>query len=441
MAGAQFPSEGTRESVPGVDEDLLPEREHLVRAHLEEILASPEFLKSRRLREFLRFIVQRTLDGHASELKERVIGMEVFGRGPDYDTAADHSVRVAASDLRRRLAQYYLEHGAQSRVRIELQPGSYVPQFRFNGGEAILPAENGHDIAVPASPATPLWHRAKTHLRPGLVAVALIIIAGAFAAFFGKLGLGSASGKEALNEFWRPLVTADERVLVCVGEAWHSRSANRPPISIPEKGTSLGPVLRSSPGIIRQSFHATDAVAGASAFGVLRSLDAKPILCSDTSVTLTELKESPAVFVGLLNNVWSRRLMEQMRFRVTWDNPKTPANSPAILDYGDPEGRGWEPEVAGPNADPLTGEGIVRDYGVIARLRLPQTGRPVVLSGGILGYGTLAAAEFLSDGEALRSLLKAAPSGWRGHHLEAVIAVDIVNGAPGRPRLVVAHFR
>ena len=66
-----------------------------VREHLEQILVSAVFRKSRRYASVLKYVVESTLDGNADQLKERTIGVEVFGRTPDYDTATDHVVRSA----------------------------------------------------------------------------------------------------------------------------------------------------------------------------------------------------------------------------------------------------------------------------------------------------------------------------------------------------------
>ena len=68
---------------------------------LERMLASPLFSHSRRYPNLLRHIVERTLDGRADELKERTIGVEVFGREPGYDTNADPR---SAGNRRRKFA-------------------------------------------------------------------------------------------------------------------------------------------------------------------------------------------------------------------------------------------------------------------------------------------------------------------------------------------------
>jgi len=104
----------------------LPAEE--IRQHLDIILAGDEFCSSRRSSELLRHIVERALAGDLESLKERLLGVEIFHRRSDYDTSTDAIVRVTASDVRRRLANFYSEHSGQS-MRISLPLGSYVPDF------------------------------------------------------------------------------------------------------------------------------------------------------------------------------------------------------------------------------------------------------------------------------------------------------------------------
>src|SRR5689334_20286648 len=87
------------------------ERREEVLAELERILASPAFRGSKRSQEFLRYIVANALDGRTDLLKERSLGVGIFGRPADYDTGDDAIVRVKASEVRKRLAQYNLEAG------------------------------------------------------------------------------------------------------------------------------------------------------------------------------------------------------------------------------------------------------------------------------------------------------------------------------------------
>jgi hypothetical protein len=99
---------------------------------MERILASPGFVRNDRLCGLLRFIVEQKLRANTTALKETVIGTEVFGRKPGYDTHSDPVVRMEASKLRARLARYYAEVGAADPVRIEIPKGGYIPQWRVS---------------------------------------------------------------------------------------------------------------------------------------------------------------------------------------------------------------------------------------------------------------------------------------------------------------------
>lgn len=101
-----------------------------VREHLSQIIASSAFKGSKRSQEFLHYIVDKALLGQVDALKERVLGVELFGRHASYDTSEDAIVRVTASDLRRRLHQFYADSDSEFPLRIELHSGSYIPEFR-----------------------------------------------------------------------------------------------------------------------------------------------------------------------------------------------------------------------------------------------------------------------------------------------------------------------
>jgi tetratricopeptide (TPR) repeat protein len=94
----------------------------------ERVCRSETFSSSPRLRDFLRYLVQRnSVEGHA---KETLIGIEFFQRDPGYDPRKDPIVRVEAHRLRRRLREYYDNEGAADPWQIELPTGAYVPLLR-----------------------------------------------------------------------------------------------------------------------------------------------------------------------------------------------------------------------------------------------------------------------------------------------------------------------
>jgi Tol biopolymer transport system component len=100
-----------------------------VRIQLDRILSSSAFADAERASSFLRFIVERKLDGRAVEIKESVIAMEVLGRTPSFDSKSDPIVRVEAGRLRDRLDSYYQSEGGEDPVLIALPKGRYIPEF------------------------------------------------------------------------------------------------------------------------------------------------------------------------------------------------------------------------------------------------------------------------------------------------------------------------
>jgi TolB-like protein/Tfp pilus assembly protein PilF len=121
-----------------------------IRRQLEKVAAHPLFSRSERMARFLRLAVERTLDGKGDQLKEYLIGVEVFDRPPSYDPRVDPIVRVEARRLRAKLTSYYEREGRQDAVRFAFRPGSYAPEFQFAGegspgaahGVAVLPFAN-----------------------------------------------------------------------------------------------------------------------------------------------------------------------------------------------------------------------------------------------------------------------------------------------------------
>ncbi len=116
-----------------------------VRRHLSRILQSPGFSSSQGLSKFLQTVIDRALNGQGEQLKESVLGIEVFGRKPGYDPKTDPIVRVQAHRLRTKLANYYEKEGDGDAVRIDIPKGAYQPAFR-------LATRDG--ISAPETPAT-----------------------------------------------------------------------------------------------------------------------------------------------------------------------------------------------------------------------------------------------------------------------------------------------
>ena len=140
-----------------------------IRRQLDKLVSNRLFGSSKRYPQFLRYVVEESLQGRAENLKERTLGIQVFAREPDYDTNLDHIVRSTASEVRKRLRLYYHEPGHESEVFIDLPPGTYVPVFRHP--EETRPA-------ISPEPILPRPHRVAYAgwLTPTLIGTLMLVV-------------------------------------------------------------------------------------------------------------------------------------------------------------------------------------------------------------------------------------------------------------------------
>ena len=106
---------------------LSEEAKSSVRLALQEMVNSVPFRTSRQCQDLLRYIVVHSLSGEEELLRERIIGVDVFGRSPDYDQAADPVVRIRAADVRKRIALYYESTDAAARSPQNCSPLGLLP--------------------------------------------------------------------------------------------------------------------------------------------------------------------------------------------------------------------------------------------------------------------------------------------------------------------------
>lgn len=395
-----------QETKNGLPPNLLDQE---VREQLERILTSPIFRNSKRNCSLLRHVVERTLEGHQEDLKERAIGVDVFGRLIDYDTNADHIVRSVAGEVRRRLAQYYMEPERESEIRIDLLAGSYVAQFRLPArrlSTAVLPVE------LPAPPAAaravPQWRSWPA------IAAALVTLAAGISVWW------LASPKSTLEKFWGPFFSSANSALLCVGGA----QAN------PAVGTDPSMTVLDFERQPSRRMHISDAMALAELAGLLQS-NGKPyrILNRAGATSFKDLQSGPFILIGGMNNEWTLRLTAGLRF--TFE--KGP-NGGRVMDKQNPSNTAWMVDYAMPMAQ------LNRDYAIISRVRDPKTEQIAVIVAGIGSWGTQAAAEFVTSPEHLKKLEALAPSHWERKNLQVVVATDVIRGSSGPPTVLAADF-
>lgn len=141
-----------------------------VRAAVERIVSSPDFDGSDRARDFLRYVVEETLEGRADRIKAFSVAVEVFGRNETFDAQNDPVVRIEAGRLRRSLERYYLLDGKSDPIVIEIPKGGYVPVFGARSDDVAGPAPVP-SVDVEPSPERPAR---KWRVSHAVAAVALV---------------------------------------------------------------------------------------------------------------------------------------------------------------------------------------------------------------------------------------------------------------------------
>jgi hypothetical protein len=425
----------------GIPADLTAEK---ILAQLELLTRDETFRSSRRSTAFLKYVVEETVKGAADQLKERTIGIEVFGRSSSYDTNLDHIVRTAATELRKRLAIYYGDEKHRNELRIGLLPGSYVPKFS-HAHLAPAVAENGA-LAYPlhppeptnaaeeaagdpvheTSPATNRDARVrKNNWRLAYLLCAVALLAG---------GTGYAWLRKQTPEylFWKPVLDTPGPVLLAVGDVPNgpptpvatNENQNSPP-AIPQSGAS-------------GSVPFADAVTIARVFGVLQSNGKKVLIRRENASSFSDLREGPVVLIGAFNNEWSLRLTRKLRFSLALDADN---HLIYIKDATNPSSRAWSWKTNQPR-DQVGGAGgpVLQDFALITRMRNSETGHVLVVIGGLYTYGTQSAGEFLTDPQLMQSIAKTAPPGANSQNLQIVLGTTVTDGTPGPPR-VLAVFQ
>ena len=379
-----------------------------IREELERVLASHEFRTSKRSQEFLRYVVEHTIAGQGDLLKERTIGIEVFGRSTDYDPGEDATVRVKAGEVRKRLGLYYAEQGASDPVRIELPLGSYVPEFRF--AEAVAPPP----VVAPTAPAELRPEPPEPKRRLGQAAGTALAILICASAFFW---LRPKSPGAALDDFWAPVLTGGAPVQLC--------AAYVPVYGLNPEGMQ-NPKPENFVLLPDQFVGGGDLVAVSRLSAMLTRMKRPFRLKVGSDVSFQDLRTAPAVLVGYSYTRW-REISREMRFFI--DTTRQPIG---ITDSGAPT------KWTLPNLPP--DRHTDEDYAIVSRVFHPDTRAMLVEVAGITQYGTDAAAELITNPDLMAEALRNAPAGWQQKNLQLVVHVKVISGAPSSPKVVGTNF-
>jgi hypothetical protein len=396
-----------------------------VQQQLERLLASPLFHSSKRYAQFLRFVVGRTLEGGGHDLKERILGIEVFDRPPDYDTNIDPIVRVTAAEIRKRVDQYYHDPKHGQEIRLFLPSGSYAPHFSWPGypnGLAVLPspAANGSDVtlqtAAESEKAKSVPHRWISTKALLLILAILVLSAGAGVWWRG-------SRPTILREFWAPFVKSPDPALFCIADQVQYANIRLRDAGDPQKEITLPDTMVT---VIIDDLNPLVNIAG-----TLRAYGKNYRVLGESTTSLTDLRHNPSVFIGAFDNTWTLRLTSALRFHFVND----PLMSKLwIEDREHPEKREWLLDRTQQKTEDY------KDYAIVARFIPPDTDQYAVVVAGIGRGGTVAAGEFLVDEHRMQGILADAPQDWQTKNIEIVLETQVIQGRSGPPRVRAIHI-
>jgi hypothetical protein len=434
--------------------------------HLKEVIEGDVFKGSHRSGQFLQYVVDQAVAGHFDSLKERVIGMELFGRSASYDTGDDAIVRVTASDVRKRLLQHYGRYGATSGFRIRLPSGSYIPEImRDPLGEiglsemAAKPHDPGPSLqesalvadepAVNASvlpqletiqPKAAAW---RLPLLFGILLVALNL--GLWGIFWSRSPHSEAARISSLpwsalfgSSHATELITSDPNIAEIQGITGSlvsvSDYANHNYIPVPNKLTP------------EQDYFCRTVLRGDNSAGVdapivakvaeLAQINSKTIdVRAARSIQLTDLKsDNNFIFLGSpRSDPWFSLFSDQLDFRFVFDKG---SRSEFIRNF---HPRPNEQQQYVPSA---LGWATGDSYAILALVKNPDQSGQVLLLAGANEEGTEAAGKFATDLLRLSTELRKCGITSSGplRHFEMLLHLNTMAGTPNNIDLVACHI-
>jgi hypothetical protein len=419
------------------------------REELRRILKSRHFASAPKKSRFLEFVCEQTMLGNGEKLNEYLIGVEVYGRGPDFNPQEDPIVRVQAHEMRHSLKSYYEEEGKTSPLRIDLPLGHYVPLFQ----KAAAEEKTGQDTRLAQLGSKP---GRKDQLLYGLIFILAVVCAILTFLLLRERGRNEQAARAQqslralpaeLEWFWKPFLPPADPPLIVI--------PNHPLLRAAHGGDSAQTlahgheILKDELPEFRDTIHfrelkrfvfvpsTTDFTAVgetlglSNLFGLFYQVGQKPRLLQSRLVTFEEIKHGNAILLGG-NQAWSGRVFlnpEGFRFRAGVILNKNPHPGEKPL---------YKPEF-----DPVTNH-LTLDYALVLMLPNERKENRILLVYGIYTQGSQAAIEYLTSAERLPELRKALlalspDQGTPPPFFQVLLQTTVENYVPGKASLVAVR--
>ncbi len=404
---------------------VADERRQLV----QRIVASPAFLRSPRLSEFLVYICERAIDGRAEELSEQQIGIHVFKRPQTYNPNDDSIVRSHARLLRQRLQLYFDEQGKTEELHIQIPKGHYIPQFQRS------PVKRAAEDVTEVKAARTSRRYRSTWILSALCAAAILV--------YGSVrwvALSEPPARAAAHRFWKTFFASGKKVSIVPADSALAlfEDLTNQPVHLPEyltrkyrfSGSKLPPWQNN----ILSSIAARPYTSMADLNLAVRLTRLPEIGAHQMDVRyarnlqLADLKEGSAVLIGGPRaNPWEELFQQKLNFYVDVQ-PVTSENT--VLNKSPRRGERTQYSEA-------RGESSMRAYGLLAFLPGLAPATRILIVEGTSSVGTECAADFLLDDALLGTFLQQISAGQRGvPYFEVLLQSATVGGNAQQPEAV-----
>jgi hypothetical protein len=447
----------------------------LLQQHLKEIVEGTAFKGSHRSGQFLSYIVEQAITGNFESLKERAIGVELFGRSPSYDTGEDAIVRVTASDVRKRLLQHYGQYGSASGFRISLPLGSYIPEIAHEHSEESVgsgakatpepggsPQPTPNPSAAPSSSESPaaqdaliatgipesdVGHRGRVH-RLWLVLGTLVLVLnlGLWSLFWFRPAPGSAPASQLpwsliFNSAHPTHLITSDPTIVNVQELTGSQLSVSDYANhqfIPQPNHLTPDEIRFSRILLGGDSSSAASVDTPIAVGIAylaRTSASRLDVHGARSIRFADLKnDDNFIFLGSpRSDPWVSLFNDQLDFQFSFD----PASKQEFIRNVHP--RQNELPAYYPTAP---GWATGQSFGIVALVQNPDQEGHVLVLAGATGEGTEAAGKLVTDLPRLSPILKSCgldPTG-RPARFELLLRFNAMAGSANNIDVVACHI-
>jgi hypothetical protein len=437
-------------------------------ALVDRIAASIELRRAARLRAFLLYVCEQTLNHGVTGIHEQEIGTAVFGRPTSYDTSIDNIVRVNATELRKRLEHYFSEEGIREEIILEIQRGSYSPTFRRRlparpeQGEALavpeatavekpvaesvvpLPGiapqqpEVVDSVEMPLNPVEADRHLGSKHLNVWRTAAVLLLLGCGYLGWQLRLVTWNVEPwrhEAALRSFWGNFLSSGAPTDIILADTSFAIAQDmmQRPISLTDYLDYQYKRFAEDSGLTESQRRDLMLVLERNTGSIADFQVAQQILSLDPSdpshlalkfareLAPDAAKRNNMVLIGSRqSNPWVSLFSDKLNFNLTYDNVNA---RPLIVNRAPRTGE------SSTYPEPGSVEGVGTGYAVIAYLPgVSKEGKTLIIEG-TDSQATGAAGDFVANEESLRTLEGKFPAG-KIPYFEVLMRTSELNGVP-----------